>query len=186
MHEVHVTGKTIMKSKLLLLPLLLAPALGACSHGDRETGAFQHLSIADNGDVIAHARDGANARIDAAGDLEIQGKSVAVNPAQRKLLQSYHADALALRNVAVATGKAGVQTGLTALSAVASGLASGNPDSIDSKVDAKAGKVDALAATVCRDLAHLYADQREVTAAIPAFAPYATIDSHDASDCNSD
>ena len=164
----------------------LAVLAASCSRADgNSTSAFEHLSIASNGDVIAHARDGGNARIGAAGDLEIQGKQVAVTPAQRQLLQTYHSDAVALRNDAIATGKAGMQTGLHALDAVAKGLASGHPDSIDSEVNSRASKVDALANAVCTDLGRLYTAQGEVTTAIPAFGPYATIEQHEVSDCRS-
>lgn len=177
-------------SPLRVLGLVLATALlGACNHGgdhSRTTSVFQHLSIADNGDVVAHARDGSAARISAAGDLEIGGKPVMATASQRRLLQSYHANALALRNDAAATGEAGMQTGLHALDAVAKGLASGDTDSIDSEVNGRARKVDALAHTVCQDLARLYADQEQVTTAIPAFRPYATIEPHEASDCHVD
>lgn len=177
-------------STLKAFALTLAVGLlAACSHGNGNNGStsvFQHLSIADNGDVVAHARDGSTARISAAGDLEIAGRHVTVSPTNRKLLQSYHADTLALRNDAVATGKAGVQTGLHALGAVAKGLASGNTDSIDSEVNSRANKVDTLAHAVCEDLARLYADQGRVTAAVPAFRPYATIESHEVSDCHND
>lgn len=178
-----------MKTKLFLLPLLLAPALAACSsggHDSRSTSAFQHLSIADNGDVIAYAHDGGKARISAAGELEIAGKPVPVTPAQRQLLQGYHADAVKLQKDGIATGAAGLSTGIHALGAVATGLASGNPDSIDAKVNAKADKVEALARAVCEDLARLYTDQGKLTAAVPAFAPYATIESHDVSECHTD
>lgn len=163
--------------------------LAACSpdRGDsRDTSAFQHLSIEDNGDVLAYAHDGNNARISAAGELDIAGKPVSVNPAQRQLLKGYHADALMLQKDGIATGAAGLSTGIHALGAVATGLASGNPDSIDAKVNARADKVEALARTVCADLARLYADQGELAAAVPAFAPYATIKSHEVSDCHTD
>jgi len=178
--------------KRILIPaaiVLIVASVAACSHGsghDRNTSVFQHLSVTHNGDVMAHAHDGSSARISAAGDLDIQGKSVAVTPAQRALLQSYHADAMALRKDAMATGKAGVETGMHALDAVAKGLASGNTDSIDSEVNSRASKVDALAHTVCQDLARLYAAQGGVTTAIPAFSPYATIEPHEVSDCRND
>ncbi|MDE2224813.1 MAG: hypothetical protein KGJ46_06010, partial [Xanthomonadaceae bacterium] len=157
----------------------LATALVACSNsGNSGTtkSAFQHISIADNGDVIAHATDGSGARITAAGDLDILGKNISVTPAQRALLQGYHADAARLRKDAIATGTAGVETGMHALDAVAKGLASGNADSIDSEVNSRADKIDVLARAVCQDLARLYADQGQVTTAIPAFSPYATIE----------
>jgi hypothetical protein len=177
-------------SALKAFALTLAVGLlAACSHGngrDGSTSVFQHLSIAGNGDVIARARDGSSARISAAGDLEIAGQRIAVTPTQRELLQGYHAGALALRNDAIATGKAGMQTGLHAIGAVAKGLASGNPDSIDSEADGRAKKVDAMAQTVCQDLARLYEDQGQVTTAIPEFSPYATIEPHEVSDCHGD
>jgi hypothetical protein len=168
---------------------LLATMLAACAAGGNSgttNSAFQHISIADNGDVIAHATDGSDARITAAGDLDIQGKNVAVTPAQRELLQSYHADAMKLRKDAVATGKAGVETGMHALDAVAKGLASGSADSIDSEVNSRANKVDTLAHAVCQDLARLYADQGQVAAAIPGFSSYATIKPHEVSECRDD
>lgn len=175
-------------STLRAVGLTLGVALlAACSSGGRDAGhtsVFQHLSIADNGDVIAHAHGGGDARVSAAGALAIAGKPVAVNPAQRQLLQGYHADALKLQKDGIATGAAGLSTGLHALGAVATGLANGDPDSIDSKVNARADKVEALARVVCEDFARLYADQGKVTAAIPAFAPYATIEAHDVSDCH--
>lgn len=174
-------------SALKIFALTLAVGLlAACSHGNGRDSVFQHLSIAGNGDVIAHARDGSSARISAAGDLEIAGQRIAVTPSQRELLRGYHAGALALRRDAIATGKAGMETGLHAIGAVAKGLASGNPDSIDSKVDGRAEKVDALAHTVCQDLARLYADQGRVATAVPAFSPYATIEPHEVSDCRGD
>jgi hypothetical protein len=160
--------------------------LAACSHGNGHDSVFQHLSITGNGDVIAQARDGSRARISAAGDLEIAGQRIAVTPSQRELLRGYHADTLALRNDAIATGKAGMETGLHAIGAVAKGLASGNPDSIDSQVEGRAKKVDALADAVCRDLARLYANQGQLTTAIPEFSPYATIEPHEVSDCRGD
>lgn len=177
----------IMRKLCILCVAALAVLAASCSRASgNSNGTFQHLSFASNGDVIAHARDGSNARIDATGDLAIQGRQVPVTPAQRQLLQTYHSDAIALRNDAIATGKAGMQTGLHALDAVAKGLASGHPDSIDSEVDSRASKVDALAKTVCTDLGRLYAAQGGITNAIPVFGPYATIEQHDVSDCRND
>ena len=160
--------------------------LGACASGDdtgTSTSAFQHISIARNGDVIAQSHDGSSARISATGDLDIRGRSVAVTPSQRELLRDYHAEALTLRNDAIATGTAGVETGMHALDAVAKGLASGKPDSIDAEITPRANKVDALAQTVCRDLEHLYTDQTAVAATLPEFAPYATIEEREVSGC---
>ena len=174
-------ARQLQRAALALAFCLLA----ACTYdSDENDSVFRHLSIAGNGDVIVHAHDGTNARISAAGDLEIGNKHAAVNPVQRGLLKAYHDDALFLRDDAVATGKAGARTGLTAIGAVASGLANGDPDSIDSKVKPEADKVDALAQAVCRDLGKLHAAQEKLVAAVPSFRPYATIESHEVSDCD--
>ncbi|TAN03931.1 MAG: hypothetical protein EPN36_11015 [Rhodanobacteraceae bacterium] len=168
---------------------ILALALGllaACSTGNQGgtySSAFQHLSIDSNGNVIALAHDGSKATVTAAGALAINTKSIAVTPTQRQALENYHAAAIKLLDDGIATGKAGLSTGMHAIGAVVSGLASGNPDSIDAKVNARADKVSALAENVCTDLAQLYAAQGRVAAAIPAFKPYATIAPQEISDC---
>lgn len=177
-------------SKLRVFGLTLAIGLLAACSGDggheRNTSVFQHLSIADSGDVIVRAHDGSSARISALGDLDLGGKRITVTSTQRRLLESYHSEVLTLRKDAVATGKAGMQTGLHALSAVAKDLASGSTSSssIDSEVNGRASKVNVLADAVCQDLARLYADQEQVASAIPAFGPYATIEPHEVSNCH--
>jgi hypothetical protein len=174
------------KTATLASIVLLAAMLGACSRGSNDytsTSAFRHLNIADNGDVIVHARNGTNARITSAGDLTIAGKPVAIDSGQRQLLVGYRTDAVALRKDAIATGKAGAKLGLNALGTVAKGLASGAPDSIDKQLQPQADKVSGLGQKVCRDLAALHAAQGKLAAAIPAFTPYATIEPHDVSEC---
>lgn len=171
--------------KLPLIGLMLgASLLAGCVVVGQDSGAFQHLSVTDNGDVIVHALDGSDARITAAGELAIAGKSVAVTPTQRPLLTTYHADALVLHDDAIATGKAGAGLGMHALGTVAKGLASGDPDSIDKKLQPQADKVEALGDKVCKDLAALYATQGRLVSALPAFKPYATIKPQEVSDCS--
>lgn len=176
--------------RIILMGLLVGVgALAAgCTTGGQDShysSVLQHLSIANNGDVIVHARtNGSDARITAAGDLDIDGKPIAVAPANRPLLTAYHADALALRNSAVALGKAGAGLGLNALGTVAKGLASGNPDSIDKRLQPETDKVNALGQEMCTHLAALYAAQGQLVAEIPAFKPYATIEPHEVSGCH--
>lgn len=177
------------KITALASTVLLAAALGACSHGGNSygnTSAFQHIDVANNGDLIVHARNGTNARITPAGDLTIAGKPVAVDGTQRRLLTGYRTDAVTLRKDAIATGKAGASLGLNALGTVAKGLASGDPDSIDKQLQPQTDKIDTLGQKVCRDLAALYAAQGKLVAAISTFSPYATIESHEVSECRDD
>lgn len=179
--------KTMRTVAIVLAASLVA--LTACStadEGSSHSSVFQHLSIDNHGNVIALARDGREATVTPAGDLVISGKPLAVTLEQRQLLETYRNAALELRDDGVATGKAGVHTGIHAIGAVASGLASGDPDSIGAKVNANADKVGALAREVCKDLARLYALQGKLTVAIPAFQPYATIERREVSGCRVD
>ncbi|HTI96728.1 MAG TPA: hypothetical protein VL425_09505 [Rudaea sp.] len=169
---------THLKMSILLA---LCAATAACSHGDSE---FQHLSVLDDSHIAVHAPGLADAVIDSSGALSIAGTPVTVNAAQAQIAVRYFASALALRNDAMKTGAAGASTAATAIASVAEGLASGNPDSIDAKVNASAAKVEAAANRVCADVRALAQAQNELAAALPQFKPYATIVTHEVNDCN--
>jgi hypothetical protein len=166
----------------LKMPILLAlcAAIAACSHGDSE---FQHLSVLDDTHVAVHAPGLADAVVTASGALSIAGTPVTVDAAQAQIAARYFASALALRSDAMKTGAAGASTAATAIASVAVGLASGNPDSIDAKVNASAAKVEAAADRVCADVQALTQAQNELAAALPQFKPYATIAAHEANNC---
>lgn len=72
---------------------------------------------------------------------------------------------------------------IAALGAVAQGLAKGNPDEIDAKVEHEASQVEALANKVCLNLADIRSTQEAIVAEIPAFKPYATIEAQQVKDC---
>ena len=160
--------------------LAVCAATAACSHGDSR---FQHLSVLDDTHVAVHAPGRADVIISASGALSIAGTPVTVNAAQAQSAARYFANAMALRNDAIKTGAAGASTAATAIASVAVGLASGDPDSIDAKVNASAAKVDAAANRVCVDLQALAKAQDDLVAAYPEFKPYATIAAHDVNDC---
>ena len=160
--------------------LMLCAAIAACSHGDSE---FQHLSVLDDSHVAVHAPGRADAIVSASGALSIAGTPVTVDAAQAQIAARYFASAIALRNDAVKTGAAGGSTAATAITSVAVGLASGNPDSIDAKVNASAAKVEAAANRVCADVLALTQAQDDLAAALPQFKPYATIAAHEANGC---
>ena len=166
-----------LKTSMLLA---LCAATAACSHGDSE---FQHLSVLDDSHVAVHAPGRADAIVSASGALSIAGTPVTVNAAQAQIAARYFTSAVALRDDAMKTGAAGASTAATAIASVAVGLASGNPDSIDAKVNASAAKVEAAADRVCTDVQALTQAQNELAAALPQFKPYATIAAHEANDC---
>lgn len=137
------------------------------------------------GSIAIHARGVPDAYVTAVGDMSIDGKPVALVPAQRELLKQYYAQVLRVRDDGVAAGKAGAAMGGHAISAVAAGLAHGDPDSIGPAIDARASELEKKAVAICVDLASLHASQDAVTAALPAFTPYASIDTAEVSHCQS-
>ena len=166
-----------LKTSMLLA---LCATTAACGHGNTE---FQHLSVLDDSHVAVHAPGHADAIVSASGALSIAGTPVTVNAAQAQIAARYFTSAVALRDDAMKTGAAGASTAATAIASVAVGLASGNPDSIDAKVNASAAKVEAAADRVCTDVQALTQAQNELAAALPQFKPYATIAAHEVNDC---
>jgi len=163
-----------------ILATAALPLLAACGNDT----SFHHFSVVDASHVALHAHAAPPATLAADGQLAIDGKPVAVTPAQQALLADYHAGVMALVHDATATGAAGVATAATALDAVASGLANGDTQSIDAKVNAKAAQVEAAAARICTDLAALRDKQETIAAQLPAFGPYATIGADEVGGCS--
>jgi hypothetical protein len=160
-----------MQPKVLLLPLLLAPVLAACSdHGGSTSG--QYVSFVGD-TVVVKVNGKPEARVDANGDLRIGTDTVAVNPSQRDLLKRYHSQVLAVRDDGIATGKQGAALGMHALGSVVSNLVAGTPDKIDQDMDSRGKKVEVTADRMCSDLRRLKATQDEVAAQLPAFRPFA-------------
>jgi hypothetical protein len=122
--------------------------------------------------------------VSAAGELSIDGKNLTLDQKQKELVIKYFSGASALRQDGIATGMAGADTAMTAISSVASNLASGNPDKIGQEVNAKAAKVEAQAQKVCSDLRELASTQNALAASLPDFKPYALIDVQTVDECH--
>jgi hypothetical protein len=161
---------------------LLGIGLAACS-ANNDDSVFRYISVLDDARIAVHAHSAPDAIVSAAGELKIDGKNVAVTPAQKDSLMRYYAIVMALRQDAIATGKAGANTAATAIGSVISGIANGDPNTIGDKVDAQAAKVDAAAAQVCKDLSAIQTAQGEIAGQLAVFKPYALIDARQVQDC---
>jgi hypothetical protein len=172
-----------MKSiRTLLTVAALSAALAAC--GDTTIGdgfGGHHLRLRD-GLLTAHVNGLPDAVINAAGDLTIADKPVAVTPAQHELLKKYYEQVANVRQAGIETGKAGAAMSAHAIGAVASGLAHGDPDSIGPKIDAQAQEIEAKALAICESVNALQKTQDAVAASLPAFKPYAAIELRDGDD----
>lgn len=164
-----------MKTKLVFLPLLLAPALAACSGSDSfdaHVNGNLHISF-DNGAMVVTAPGHPDARIASNGDFRIGDNAVALTPAQRGTLKQFYGEALSVRDDGIATGKAGAEMGVHAIGAALDGLFSGKPDKIDHEMDARSKTVETAALHLCGDLQQLKTTQGQLGTQLPAFKPYA-------------
>lgn len=174
-------------TRILILASLIAIAAGCSQQPDTSgthVSVMEHITLQDDR-VGANAPDGKTAWIDRDGRLEIDGETVALNEAQRALTLQYYTQAMTLRDDGMAVGKAGAALAGDVIGEVAKGLASGNPDQIGDKIEARAGTVEAKAMELCQGIGDLQATQDAIASSLPAFAPYATIDESVAADCRS-
>lgn len=167
----------------LLCALIACGLIAGCGNDSNHLSIISDntTSIADGGIVLEdgavslHRDNAPDATITAAGDLQINGSAVTVDPAQREQLQHYYQGVLAVREHGIATGKAGMAIAGAALKGVAASVTSGDTDQIGKQVDAKSQKVGQEAAKICLDLAAIKTAQDNLATQLPAFKPYAGI-----------
>ncbi len=168
-----------------MITALLSVALiaGCDADGGPDHASFQHFEVNNKDLVTVHARGKPDATVNAAGDLTIAGTAVATTPAQRQLAQRYFTEVQGIRSDAIAVGQQGVALAGKAIGEVVGGLMAGDPDRIDKRVEAEAGKVEAKAAQICLRLGAIRNVQEALAADLAVFRPYATIKAEQVSDC---
>src|SRR5690242_117831 len=135
-----------------LIPLLALCALAAGCNSDSHTITDHgRISVRDNL-VTLHVDDAPDATIDQAGALSIDDTAVAIDDHQRDLLRRYYANAAAIHEHGVATGKAGAAMAGEALKGVAEST-KGDPDSVRRRVEAQTQQITAQVMKICDDLA---------------------------------
>ena len=177
----------VMHMKIMHSPLLvlsLAALIAGCQPGAHVS--TDNGNVTSNGKVITLRANGQpDAKISADGELTIGGKAVAVNPAQRVLLQSYLKEMNAMTLDGIAIGKQGAALAGTAVSEAIKGAINGDGDQIDAKIEAEAEKIEQQAMRLCQRLVTIKVSQDTLASQLPAFKPYATIDDSDVDDCGS-
>jgi hypothetical protein len=164
---------TIRHSALALAAGVL---LAGCSHGSMNSTSIADGRIVVQGEQVAlHGTGGAEARLDAAGDLTVGGRSVALDATQRQLLQQYYQGARAVREHGIATGKAGAAIGVQALKSAATHVTGGDGAKADASLDAATRQVDEEASKICLDLQQIKAAQDRLATSLAAFRPFAGI-----------
>lgn len=133
---------------------------------------FDHITVGDKR-IAIHADGRPDAIILQDGSLLIGEAAQSTSDAQKAQLNSYYDNALALRKAAIGAGQEGVATAGTAIASVVKGLASGDPNHIGDDVNEQAAKIDVHAQDIDNRLTTLRMLQNDITAGVPAFAPYA-------------
>lgn len=127
------------------------------------------------------------AEITPQGELLIGGSAVAITPEQRALLLAYRAEVVEIATAGIDIGAEGANLGLRAAGQALRSVLSGNPEQagarVEAEVEAEAGAIKAAAHRLCQRIPALREQQQALAASLPAFAPYASIDVVDASQC---
>jgi hypothetical protein len=177
-----------MKTMLsAVLPLSLAVALLAgCNPGATVVTDSGSVISASGKKITLRAPGQPDAKISAAGDLEVDGKAVEVDATQRALLKSYHQGMSAVTAEGIAIGKQGAALAGKAVTEAIKGAIRGDTDNVETKVKADAGRIKTQALQLCRHLATVKTSQDALAASLAAFKPYATLSQSDVDDCATD
>lgn len=123
------------------------------------------------------------AEITPAGDFLVQGATVDITEQQREMLLAYRSQAIAMIEAGMAIGVSGADLGMRAVTEVAKGIFSGNPDSIKENIEGQAEAIKTQARALCLALQPMYQSQQALAQSLEAFKPYATLNAESAQKC---
>lgn len=162
-----------------------ASALLLCSCNPAPTVSTEGGSVQAGPDKITLRADGLpNAHIDAAGNLLIDGKKVAVTASQQDLLKVYQREFNGMTQDGIAMGKQGAAMAGKAVTAAIKGAIGGDGENIEKKMEAEARLMEKEALKLCRRLIVIREVQDQLATELPAFKPYAGIKAGDVDDCH--
>jgi hypothetical protein len=145
-------------------------------------GSGVHINV--NGHEINSSDDKLpRAEITPQGDLLIEGKPVAVTPAQRALLLQYRGEIIGVASAGMEIGKQGVDIAGKAVGTAIAGIFNGKSDQAEQEMKAQGDRIEAAAMKLCDQLQPMLETQQELSASLPAFKPYAKLEQSDIDDC---
>jgi hypothetical protein len=181
--EVHdaqtLIGKTVEKE--------IAKARKELHEGNISIGG-KGVDVSINGKHYSgDANDGRpRAEITPKGDLLVDGKAVATNPAQRAMLLEYRGQVIGVAEAGMAIGSKAADLAGSAIKESLGALFSGDTDNIEKRVEAQAMKLKGEAKLLCDQLPSMLATQQKLASSLPEFKPYATMTRDDIDDCAKD
>ena len=176
-----------MKSVRRYLSTIVAAAtlvFMSCATADGRVGS-NNISLHGK-DVIITARDGSEALVTPDGDLVIRDRPLPVNSNQRELLKKYSAGILDIEKRGLRLGRHAVAMVGSMVGTLVDDLIAGHDEAIDKDMDAKAKPLKDAAQAICADIRVQKQLELQIVATLPAFKPYAVIDTGSTDDCHVD
>ena len=158
----------------------------AVSEAMTEVSVEVEQALATENITISDDNDGSKAEITPQGDLIIDGRKVAVTPAQRAMLLEYRGHVAGIAQAGAAIGMQGASLASKAVGQALKGVFTGNTEEMEKSIEAEASKIEAQAMKLCARLPAMHASQQQLAAALPEFKPYATMTKQDIEDCDTD
>lgn len=141
--------------------------------------ASEAISVGDTSDGKPKAK------ISPEGELLIDDEPVPATPEQRELLLEHRANIVALAEAGIAIGATGADLGVRAATGALKHAFSGGNSDFEEQMQAEAEKIKAEARQLCDLMPNVIGSQDRLAAAMPDFAPYATITADDVDSCHS-
>ena len=132
------------------------------------------------------ASDLPRAEITPQGDLIVSGRTIAMDDRSRALALRYREGLIAVAEAGMDIGVQGADLGMKAAGDAIASIFRGDTDGVEKRIEAEAQRLEASALRLCDSLPALLAAQQALAAAVPEFAPYATMDAGDIDDCRDD
>lgn len=163
-----------------------APANTAVGRKIQEAMAEASRKLATENIRVAEDSGKPKAEISPQGDFLVNGKSVPVDEAQRKLLLAHRANLIAIAQAGIAVGMQGADLGIEAATGALKSVFTGTSDDFEKRMEARGKQIEGEAMKICQRMPALLDSQNALAAALPDFKPYATMDQSDIDDCGKD
>ncbi|WDS37104.1 hypothetical protein [Pseudoxanthomonas sp.] len=148
----------------------------------RKELATENLKVGSDG----NSKGLPKAEVTPSGELLIDGKPIAMTPAQKAAGLAYRTELQGVASDAIGIGMAGAKLGIDAAASAIKGLMSGQGgEAAGKQAEATAKeKIQPLVEQLCKRMPTLLKTQQAWAAAQPEFRPYATMDQSDVDDCS--
>lgn len=128
------------------------------------------------------------AEITPRGDFLIEGKAVAINAAQRQQLLGYRGLVIGIAKDGIDVGERAAMAAIEATDTSLFGLIwGGMTGSLERRIERTVKtQIEPMVRRICHRLPDVMASQQQLSASLPQFRPYATLERDDVDECEKD